>query len=59
MLHMDLIPHPGNNQSRLAVEDVRTGLVETIDAATPRSPGQRTIACRSDHCLLPARQMRA
>jgi hypothetical protein len=37
MLHMDLDPHPGNNQSRLAVEDVRTGLVGTIDATPPLS----------------------
>jgi VWFA-related protein len=35
MLHMDLDPQPGNNQLRLAVQDVRTGLVGTVDAPAP------------------------
>jgi hypothetical protein len=33
MLHLDLDPKPG--QLRLAVQDARTGLVGTINAATP------------------------
>jgi VWFA-related protein len=32
LLHMDIDPQPGNNQVRLAVQDVETGLVGTIDA---------------------------
>jgi VWFA-related protein len=35
MLHMDLDPEPGNNQLRLAVQDVRTGLVGTVAAPAP------------------------
>jgi hypothetical protein len=36
MLHMDLDPKPGNNQIRLAVQDVRTGMVGTLDAPAPQ-----------------------
>ena len=35
MLHMDVDPAPGANEIRLAVQDVRTGLVGTIDAPAP------------------------
>jgi VWFA-related protein len=35
MLHMDLDPQSGNNQLRLAVQDVRTGLVGTLVAPLP------------------------
>lgn len=35
MLHMDLDPVPGTAQVRLAVQDVRTGMVGTIDAVAP------------------------
>jgi len=35
MLHMDLDPVPGANEIRLAVQDVRTGMVGTIDAPAP------------------------
>ena len=35
MLHMDLDPVPGAAQVRLAVQDARTGMVGTIDAAAP------------------------
>jgi hypothetical protein len=33
MLHMDVAPPPGVAQLRLAVQDGRTGLVGTVDAA--------------------------
>jgi VWFA-related protein len=36
MLHMDLDPKPGNNQVRLAVQDIRTGMVGTLDAPAPQ-----------------------
>ena len=36
MLHMDLDPKPGDIQVRLAVQDLRTGLVGTLDAPAPR-----------------------
>jgi len=36
MLHMDMDPIAGPNQLRLAVQDIRTGLVGTIDAPAPQ-----------------------
>ena len=36
MLHMDLDPKPGNNQVRLVVQDLRTGLIGTLDAPAPQ-----------------------
>ena len=36
MLHMDLDPKPGNNQVRLVVQDLRTGLLGTLDAPAPQ-----------------------
>ena len=35
LLHMDLNPQPGKNQLRLAVQDLSTGMVGTINAAMP------------------------
>jgi len=35
MLHMDFDPAPGAAQVRLAVQDIRTGMVGTIDAPAP------------------------
>jgi VWFA-related protein len=35
LLHMDLNPQPGKNQLRLAVQDLRTGMVGTIKADMP------------------------
>ena len=41
MLHLDLDPQPG--QLRLAVQDVRTGLVGTIKTASPEVPAAASI----------------
>ena len=35
LLRMDLNPQPGKNQLRLAVQDLRTGMVGTIKADMP------------------------
>ena len=36
LLHMDLDPQPGTNQVHLAVQDVRTGLVGSLEAPMPQ-----------------------
>jgi hypothetical protein len=36
LLHMDLDPQPGTNQIHLAVQDVRTGLVGSLEAPMPQ-----------------------
>jgi VWFA-related protein len=36
LLHMDLDPQPGSNQVHLAVHDVRTGLVGSLEAPMPQ-----------------------
>ena len=36
LLHMDLDPHPGNNELRLGVQDNRTGLVGSLVAPMPQ-----------------------
>lgn len=36
LLHMDLDPQPGNNQLRLGVQDIHTGLVGSLGAPMPQ-----------------------